>query len=132
MRRTEIQRGTKQLTRRQSLQASSSLSRSPVKGREVALRQRSKKRQRDERWYSALRFAFLRLDGEGRECAWPGCLALADTVQHQRGRVGADFLDTAFWLPSCNHHNLYAADHPAEAFACGFSLPRNTIRGEAS
>lgn len=82
----------------------------------------SKKRVKENREYTIKRLQFLS-QPENLRCFIEGCNKRADTIEHLRGRKGfADdwarennislFLDTRFWKPCCNEHNLELERNP--------------------
>lgn len=82
----------------------------------------SKKREKENREYTIKRLQFL-AQPENLRCFIDGCNKRADTIEHLRGRKGfADdwarennislFLDTRFWKPCCNEHNLELERNP--------------------
>lgn len=83
------------------------------------LRHESKRRAVLRRRYNKLRETFLE---ENPWCIVAGCDATE--VHHKAGRVGDLFLDTSKWAPVCAEHHRYITEHPREAVARGWSLPR--------
>lgn len=79
----------------------------------------SDKRRTEAAIYRKQRLAFL----EGKTCARCGASQRL-TVHHMAGRVGDAYLDESRWLPLCVDCHSHVTDHPAEAIAAGFSLPR--------
>ena len=86
------------------------------------INKQSKKRAVEQLQYSANRLIFLAKE-ENKICFIEGCNRLANSVEHQRGRVGfADdyarennislFLDERFWKPCCIEHNLELETNP--------------------
>jgi hypothetical protein len=88
------------------------------------IKPRSPKRSRDERQYAKDRKVFL----GGAVCAV--CGRTGDlTVHHKRGRVGADLLDVAHWLPVCwDPCHIRITEHPRWALDNGYSELRTTRR----
>ena len=82
------------------------------------MRRVSKKRAALLRIYSVRRRVFL---AERSTCEFPlGCTAVADTIQHLRGRRGDRLLREEWWAASCWTHNTWAEDHTGEALAIGW------------
>lgn len=82
------------------------------------------------RTYKTRRAVFLALDDGGVRCEFPlGCHAIADTVQHLRGRRGARLLDERYWAASCLRHNLWAEENTGEAYDLGWLI---RVEGVAS
>lgn len=87
------------------------------------MRARTPQRARQERQYAKQRRVFLNLDDGGRRCEFPkGCHAVADTVQHLRGRRGDRLLDETYWAASCLRHNLWAEENTGEAYELGWLI----------
>jgi len=80
---------------------------------------RNPKRAAQERLYARLRAAFL----AGKVCARCGTTE-GLTVQHMRGRRGADLLEQRWWLPLCWPCHMHTESHRTEALANGWALPR--------
>jgi len=86
--------------------------------------QRSEKRIKEERLYSAQRIIYL---GEHPLCEFhiAGiCTHVATEVHHKEGRTGENYLDKTKWLAGCHQCHQWATDHPKEAIELGFSLKR--------
>jgi len=84
----------------------------------------SDKRALLERQYRTLRLAFL---AEHPLCQFPAESMGAHTateIQHKRGRVGADYLDTSTWAALCGWHHRWVTEHPAAAVELGMSERR--------
>jgi hypothetical protein len=117
MKRTELQRGTKQLQRRTSLQASSSLSRSPVK-------RRSEKGASGMRLYGLARALYLAAHEACERCS----SAPAVLVHHRRGRTGLDLTDPEFFAALCDRCHRETHANPAQSYIDGWLIPRTHRR----
>lgn len=83
------------------------------------LRHVSKKRAVLNRRYSKLRALFL------EEHPWCcRCGGLADEVHHAAGRGSGNFLRVETWRAACHDCHVWITEHPREAVARGWSLPR--------
>lgn len=83
------------------------------------MRHCSPKRARQERVYLARRRVFL---AANPRCA--RCGARATEVHHRAGRDGFRLLHEPWWLPVCARCHKDITEHPADALANGWSLPR--------
>jgi len=87
-----------------------------------------KRRARLDRQYTVKRREYLE---ENPACAAqiPDlCTGQATTIQHKRGRVGADYLDVTTWMGACLECHQYIEAHREESFEKGWALPRNGVR----
>jgi hypothetical protein len=62
---------------------------------------RSKKRIAEDALYYAEAKQFIK----GKKCYIEGCNAMAEGVDHTKGRWGKNLMDKEFWQPCCNFHN---------------------------
>lgn len=68
------------------------------------IKNKSERRIKEDREYSILRKEFLSLP-ENKFCFVDGCNRLANTIEHKKGRIGSNYLDTSTWEPCCFQHN---------------------------
>lgn len=83
------------------------------------MRRQSKKRAALIRVYLKRREVFLLNN--------PWCIrcgGTADQIHHKAGRVGAALLDESRWASACGDCHRWIGEHPAEAYAHGWSLRR--------
>jgi len=88
--------------------------------------QRSEKRSKEERMYSAKRIIFL---GEHPMCEAhiSGiCTNHSTECHHKRGRIGKDLLDETMWLALCHNCHEYIENHREFAMEKGYSIKRIT------
>lgn len=86
------------------------LKRTPIKkDPNYRIPKRSKKKQKQDRIYTARRIVFLK---ENPVCFIDGCNKPANTVEHTAGRIGDNYLDESTWQPCCLEHNLELEDNP--------------------
>ena len=69
------------------------------------INKQSKKRIPLDREYIKKRKEFLSLP-RNQICFVDGCNKKATTIEHTKGRIGDNYLDTNFWRPCCIFHNL--------------------------
>lgn len=86
----------------------------------------SKKRQKDNRTYSALRKQFLELNPNCQGLL-AGCTGQATDVHHSRGRCGNSYLDTATWVAVCRLCHSQIETQPIMAKELGLSKSRLSI-----
>lgn len=91
------------------------------------MRRQSKKRAALVRIYLKRRETFLL---ENPWCL--RCGGLADQIHHKAGRVSDALLDETRWASACGDCHRYITEHPAEAVAQGWSLPRVGRGGDAA
>lgn len=85
----------------------------------------SSRRKRERREYEAARIVYLAFHPSCELRVPDVCEGRAVEIQHRRGRVGADYLDTETWAATCSACHRYATEHPAEAYERGWALRRN-------
>lgn len=88
------------------------------------IRPYSKKRQKENRKYSALRKQFLE-DRPVCEAKLEGCTGEASEVHHQAGR-GKNLLKTDTWLAVCRNCHQEITDNSKIAIELGLSKSRLT------
>lgn len=96
--------------------------RKPLPKSRKRIKKKSKKLGIGERIYSVLRKDFL-LDNPVCQCGQSGCTGEATEVHHKKGR-GKWLTVVEFFLAVCRKCHDYIENHPKEAKAKGFSLPR--------
>jgi len=98
------------------------LKRTAIKKKSSKINFYSKKRAKLEAQYSKIRKEFLSRD-ENQRCFIAGCNAPANSIEHRKGRKGfADewarnnniplLIDTRYFAPCCNNHNLELERNP--------------------
>jgi len=79
---------------------------------------------------SKKRAALLRIYRKRRDefmAAHPSCARCgqrSEELHHKAGRVGAALLDESRWTALCSPCHRWATEHPLDAIAEGYSLPR--------
>lgn len=71
------------------------------------------------RKYSKQRRTYLEANPQCARCGRP-----AIEIHHRAGRVGLRLLDESTWMAVCRDCHVRITEHPAEAIAEGWSLPR--------
>lgn len=75
------------------------------------INKQSKKRIPLDREYLKKRKEFLARP-ENQICFVDGCEKKANSVEHLKGRVGDNYLNTEYWQPCCIFHNLEFERNP--------------------
>jgi hypothetical protein len=87
------------------------------------IKQVSKKREKANREYAKK----SRPRWMNRQCdiRAPGCTGTAQGIHHKKGKSSIELLlDMQYWIPACNHCNLWVEVHDRQARELGFKLPR--------
>lgn len=90
------------------------------------IKQVSKKRQKENKEYSALRDEFLL---EFPECGAKlkgVCTGESTEVHHMSGRTGKLLLAVKFFLPICHNCHIWITENSAQAIEMKLSIRRNT------
>ena len=83
------------------------------------------KRKLENETYQERRIIFL-LSRKVCEVNLKGCTKKSVEVHHKKGRIGKNFLDELYWLPSCRNCHIYLELNPEIAKELGFSENRLT------
>lgn len=85
------------------------------------MRNRSVKRAKQEREYSAIRVQFLY---DYPVCQVPGCYMTSHQVHHKKGRIGDLLTDVRYFLAVCWGCHKQIEENPKWAKENGYSLSR--------
>lgn len=95
------------------------------------IRSRSTRTAARDRRYSIERRAFLE-QHPICEAVLDGCQWSATEVHHKAGRLPAVFFRRDLWMALCSRCHRWITEHPAEAYARGWSLRRHELEGGAA
>jgi hypothetical protein len=97
----------------------------PVK--KTTIKNRSKKRSKQEQEYHKKRKVFL-ANPKNLLCnaKAPGCTKIAKVIHHKKGRIGNLLTDEKYWLATCSHCNMWIEENSQQAREMGLTLNRYT------